>query len=102
MMLFRVLLISALFHFLGAKSVFGIQKWSKTLKMPKIRHFALFAKIASKVPKKVLSRATFLAHARFERFGAKRAKKCVLGRKSTQKRTFRTFWAKIAKIALLE
>ena len=47
--------------------------------------------MASKTRKKVLSRATFLAHARFERFGAKSAKKCVLGRKSAQKRIFRIF-----------
>ena len=42
MMLFCVLLIFALFRFLGAKSVFGVQKWSKTLKTLKIHHFALF------------------------------------------------------------
>ena len=40
-MLFRVLLIFAFFRFLGAKSVFGLQKLSKTLKTLKIRHFAL-------------------------------------------------------------
>ena len=58
--------------------------------------------MASKTPKKALARATFLAHARFERFGANSAKKCVLGRKSAQNAHFRTFWPKIAKIALLE
>ena len=47
--------------------------------------------MTSKTPKKALARATFLAHARFERFGAKRAEKCVLGRKSAQKRTFPHF-----------
>ena len=55
--------------------------------------------MTSKTPKKALARATFLAHARFERFGAKRVEKCVLGRKSAQKRTFSHFWANIAKIA---
>ena len=39
---FCVLLFFALFRFLGAKSVFGVQKWSKTLKTLKIHHFAPF------------------------------------------------------------
>ena len=33
---------SRVFHFLGAKSVFGVQKWSKTLKTLKTNHFAPF------------------------------------------------------------
>ena len=65
MMLFRLSLIFALFHFLGAKTVFGLQKWSKPPKTLKFRHFAPFAEMASKTPKKALARATFLAHARF-------------------------------------
>ena len=42
MILFCVLLISAFFHFLGAQSVFGLQKLSKTLKTLKWRHFEPF------------------------------------------------------------
>ena len=41
-MIFRLSPIFAFFRFLGAKSVFGLQKWSKTLKPLKIRHFAPF------------------------------------------------------------
>ena len=54
MMLFCVLLIFAFFHFLGAKSVFGLQKWSKPPKTIEMRNFAFCAKIAPKVPKKHL------------------------------------------------
>ena len=52
--------------------------------------------------KKALSRATFLAHARFYRFGAKIVKSWSWSEKVLRNALFRTFCAKIAKIALLE
>ncbi len=42
MMLFRLSPIFALFHFLGAKTVFGLQKWSKPPKTLKMSPFTPF------------------------------------------------------------
>ena len=55
--------------------------------------------MTSKTPKKALARATFLAHARFERSGAKSV---FWGGKVRQNSCFRSFRAKIAKMAPLE
>ena len=81
----------------GRKSCFWRPKVGNRPKRSKSALSRLFAKMAFKIPKKALARATFLAHARFLRFGAQKAKKCVLGRKSAPKRQFSHFWAQNRK-----
>ena len=81
MMLFCLSPVFALFRFLGAKAVLCVQKWRIHPKSEWSALFRLFAKMAPKIAKKALSRATFLAHARFSRFGAKMRKSAFWGEK---------------------
>ena len=82
MMHFRLSPFFALLRFLGAKAVLASKCGRNRPKRIESALLRLFAKMASEIPKKALARATSLTHARFHRFGAKRAEKCVLGRKS--------------------
>ena len=101
-MLFRLFSLCDFYAIWAQKQFLASKSGQNRPKRENPALFLHFAKMASKTPKKALARATFLAHARFERFGAKRAEKCDLGRESAQKRPFAHFLGKIAKSALLE